>query len=390
MRRPAFYLPIKMKKIFYLGIISYIFFEIANVYFIMPMPGSQEMNSINVAYFLYTWRWVFRLTFGVMILAGGKAAFQSSKIFTLISILVAAGIAYMTNFIMAAESMFLQAKHLRMENAAHSKVDTARLILGIENNGEARAYPIQYLGYHHQVMDSIAGKPVLITYCTVCRTGRVFEPVVNGKTERFRLVGMNHFNAMFEDHTTHSWWRQATGDAVTGPMKGQILPEWPSSQMSLKQWLSFYPNSLVMQPDPVFQLEYDSLSNYEEGRRTGKLTRRDSLSWQKKSWIVGILLGNESKAYDWNTLENKRIIYDTLDHQPFALILGNDNKSFVALKGTSFDQRFILHNDTLYDGQNKYLLTGKSLDPAVPDLGKIRAYQEYWHSWLTFHPGTKR
>ena len=59
MRRPAFYLPIKMKKIFYLGIISYIFFEIANVYFIMPMPGSQEMNSINVAYFLYTWRRVF-------------------------------------------------------------------------------------------------------------------------------------------------------------------------------------------------------------------------------------------------------------------------------------------------------------------------------------------
>ncbi len=60
MRRPAFYLPIKMKKIFYSGIVSYIFFEIANVYFIMPMPGSQEMNSIYVAYFLYSWRWVFR------------------------------------------------------------------------------------------------------------------------------------------------------------------------------------------------------------------------------------------------------------------------------------------------------------------------------------------
>jgi hypothetical protein len=379
-----------MKKIFYLGIISYIFFEIANVYFIMPMPGSQEMNSINVAYFLYTWRWVFRLVSGVLILAGIIRAFQSSKIFPLIAILVAAGIAYMANFKMAAETMFLQTRQLKMADAASNAVDTLRLILGIEYQGQAKAYPIQYLGYHHQVMDTIADKPVLITYCTVCRTGRVFEPVVNGRTERFRLVGMDHFNAMFEDHTTHSWWRQVTGEAITGPLKGKVLPEWPSSQMSLKQWLSFYPNSLIMQPDPAFQLEYDSLSNYEGGRRTGKLTRRDSLSWQKKSWVVGISLGKESKAYDWNTLENKRIIYDNLDHQPIALILGNDNRSFVALKRTSDKQRFTLHQDTISDGQNRYLLTGASLDPAVPDLGKIRAYQEYWHSWRTFHPGTKR
>jgi hypothetical protein len=39
----------------------------------------------------------------------------------------------------------------------------------------------------------------MITYCTVCRTGRVFSPDVDGKPETFRLVGMDHFNAMFED-----------------------------------------------------------------------------------------------------------------------------------------------------------------------------------------------
>ena len=49
-----------MKKIFYFGFIGLILFEIANVYFIMPMPGSQRMNSIDLAYFLYSWRWLFR------------------------------------------------------------------------------------------------------------------------------------------------------------------------------------------------------------------------------------------------------------------------------------------------------------------------------------------
>ena len=45
-----------MKKIFLIGVIGLIVFEIANVYFIMPMPGSQQMNSIGAAYFFYKWR----------------------------------------------------------------------------------------------------------------------------------------------------------------------------------------------------------------------------------------------------------------------------------------------------------------------------------------------
>jgi hypothetical protein len=36
-----------MKKLFYGGIIGIILYEIAKVYFIMPMPGSQQMNSID-------------------------------------------------------------------------------------------------------------------------------------------------------------------------------------------------------------------------------------------------------------------------------------------------------------------------------------------------------
>ena len=100
-----------------------------------------------------------------------------------------------------------------------------RLVIGVVNNGEAKAYPIRFLGYHHQVQDTVGGKPVIVTYCTVCRTGRVFEPMVNGKPEKFRLVGMDHFNAMFEDATTKSWWRQVNGEAITGKLKGQQLPE---------------------------------------------------------------------------------------------------------------------------------------------------------------------
>lgn len=379
-----------MKKLFYFGVLGLLLFEAANVYFIMPMPSSQEMNSIDVAYFLYAWRWVFRGILSIFIILGFTKAFQGSKLFSLLSLIALITVIYQTNFKMAADSMFLQTSNLVMKSALENKVDTSRIIIGIEHNGQAKAYPIQYLGYHHQVFDTIGNKPIIVTYCTVCRTGRVFGATVNGRTENFRLVGMDHFNAMFEDKTTKSWWRQATGEAIAGMLKGQVLPELSSAQMALKQWLAFYPNSLIMQPDQNFKVEYDSLSNYEAGRRKGKLTRRDSLSWQDKSWVVGVSMGNESKAYDWNTLEKQHIIYDDLDNKPIVLILANDNKSFVALHRMDKNQTFTLSNDTLKDQRNSYNLMGVSLNSTIPNLKKINAYQEYWHSWRTFHPLTRK
>ncbi len=131
----------------------------------------------------------------------------------------------MFNFNMAADHMFYQPGKLILADSATNKIGLEKLVIGVEKNGVAKAYPIQLIGYHHQVRDTLGKDQVMITYCTVCRTGRVFQPFVYGKPEVFRLVGMDHFNAMFEDVTTGSWWRQATGEAVAGPMAGDaILP----------------------------------------------------------------------------------------------------------------------------------------------------------------------
>ena len=104
-----------------------------------------------------------------------------------------------------------------MANWGNNTVVIDRLVLGVQINGQARAYPIQYIAYHHQVTDTVGGKPIMVTYCSVCRSGRVFEPRISGKQDAFRLVGMDHFNAMFEDKTTGTWWRQVNGEAVAGP-----------------------------------------------------------------------------------------------------------------------------------------------------------------------------
>ncbi len=379
-----------MKKLFYVSAFLLLLFEIANVYFIMPLPGSQEVKSIDIAYFLYSKRLYIRILLGLTMLAGLASAFRSSKWLTIFVLLLLAVIMYMVKFEMAADTMFYEPGYMQMEPIATNKVSNDRLVLGVALNGEARAYPIQYIGYHHKVFDTIGGKPIMVTYCTVCRSGRVFEPVINGKEEKFRLVGMDHFNAMFEDNTTKTWWRQVTGEAIAGPLKGQKLPEIPALQTSLATWIEMYPNTLVMQPDSNFQSIYDDMSDYESGLRKGDLTRRDSSSWKDKSWIAGIVIHDLSKAYDWNELVSKGIILDRLDTFPVAILVTNDQRSLFAFIRKSETQKLSFRNDTLTDGVIDFTLLGKALDTTGHDLIPVPVYQEYWHSWRTFHPGTMK
>jgi hypothetical protein len=379
-----------MKPLFYIGLLGVMLYEIAKVYFIMPMPGSQQMNSVDLAYFLHTWRWAFRILFWALVAIGFAGVLRSKrKWIPVVFLLLTVALTYVANFQMAADTMFYQPKTLSLLGAAQNKVPQERLVLGVTLNGEAKAYPIQFIGYHHQVQDVLGGKPILVTYCTVCRTGRVFEPLVNDQYVQFRLVGMDHFNAMFEDEDTHSWWRQVNGEALTGPLKGKVLPELASTQTTLAKWLELYPDSKIMQADPGYLSKYDSTAKYENGKSLSELTKTDPNSWQEKSWVVGIQVGDDSRAFDWNQLKAERIINSTVGNRPVLLALASDDKSFFAFERAS-DEAYVIHNDTLLRGATAFSLAGKGLtDPAL-NLKPVPAYQEYWHSWRTFHPNTQK
>ena len=383
-----------MKKMFYIGLLGLGLFEILRVYFIMPMPGSQEMESIDVAYFLHTYRWYVRALFGIMIVLGCARAFRVKRWWLpVIPLLAVAYIVYTFNFEMVADHMFLQPKKLSFKSRSESLLGDSSLVIGVAYNGEAKAYPIRYISYHHQVRDTVGGKAVMVTYCNVCRTGRVFEPLVNGSAENFRLVGMDHFNAMFEDSSTKSWWRQATGEAVAGPLKGSVLPELESMQVSVSKFFWMHPFGQLMQEDISSSKSYDSLGRFEKGKSKGKLTRTDSLSWNDKSWVVGIQLDDESKAYDWNDLKKKRIINDKIGDVPIVLVLSDDSQSFAVFQRPQERVIFSVKNDTLRTKHSLYDFSGKLLltdSVSIPALKKINAYQEFWHSWKTFHPETLR
>lgn len=387
-----------MRRTFlFFGLLLLFALEILRVYFIMPFPGSQRSDTIGIAYFLNNNIWWLRIIALALALPSLIHLFRHGRGWQkgrLTVVVVFYGlIFYLFNFRFLADKMFYQPREKSFAAASADSTNKDKLVIGVALGQESKAYPIEIIGYHHQVKDTVGGQPILVTYCTVCRTGRVYSPLVNGRPELFRLVGMDHFNAMFEDAGTGSWWQQATGVAISGPLKGSKLAEIPSAQMSLGDWRALHPSSLTLQPDPHFKTKYDSLKGYDEGVIAGSMEKRDTGSWKFKSWVIGVNLNGQSRAYDWNRLVDDRVIQDTVGHTSLLLTIHPNNKTFYALT----------HPDSLrfrYDAAAHLLKDENTQSSWQPDgecvegplkgqrLVAVQAYQEFWHSWKTFHPLT--
>jgi hypothetical protein len=379
---------------FIVGILLLIALEVFKVYFIMPFPGSQRSETVDLAYFIHGNIFWFR-TIGYLIILFPIIHFftvgkRTSRILVSLAIVFYGVVFYFFNFRFLAEKMFYQPENKTFAFSSQSNVALDRLVVGVTNNGKSKAYPIEIIGYHHQVRDTVGGKPVMVTYCTVCRTGRVFSPVVDGKPENFRLVGMDHFNAMFEDESTGSWWRQVSGEAIAGPMKGTALEEIFSEQMTLRAWLALHPTTEIMQPDSLFMKDYDDLKGFDKGTIKSGLEKRDSLSWKEKSWVVGVQQGMVARAYDWNDLVATRVINDTLNSVPIVVVLESDTATFRVFMRDSLEFEF--REEKLIDKQtnSEWNWAGESIAGKLTgkSLPVIQSYQEFWHSWQTFHPQT--
>lgn len=388
------------KAIAILVLMLLIIFECLRVYLIMPLPGSQQFDTIELAYFLGSNKWMIRLigyliVFIPMILII-RYGIKNEKIIIGVLTLVYLIVFYVFTFQMEADKMFYQPTKVLSTSLSKNKIPNNKLVIGVVIDNIARAYPIQLIGYHHQVVDTINGKLIMVTYCTVCRTGRIFSPIVNGKQETFRLVGMDHFNAMFEDATTKSWWRQSNGECIAGPLKGYQLEEIQSEQLVLSAWVRKQPNTQVLQPDAQFKEQFEKMDTYDKGKSKGALTKRDTASWKSKSWVIGIQDGVNARTYDWNQLVKQRFIQDSLPNNPIVILLENDTASFHTYSRiiNNMTLTFLKKQDSIWDVNtgSQWNYDGICIDGKLKGnaLNSVSSYQEFLHSWEFFHPKSIR
>ncbi len=386
--------------LFWVGFSLLLLPGLINAYLLMPFPGSQNIEAITFCYYLEKIITPLRLA-GALVLAiylfRYFPALSRKRQLLQGGLILAALISfYFTDFEYKAERMFEEPKDVNFATAWHNKVPLANLVIGVVHNGVAKAYPVIYLGYHHKVQDNVNGLPVVVTYCTMCRTGMVFNPVINGKRENFRLVGARHYNAILEDASTKTWWYQATGIAAVGPEKGRQLQELPYEQSTLSNWLKRYPSSLILQPDANYEAGYRELKNYDRVQavdRDSTLTDKDALV--RKSWVLGVKINGKAKAYNWRNLVSVHVINDSFAGTNLLVGVESDSLSYHVWQN-SVDGK-ALHfktygNNQLTDAETSSVWNWEGTCLSGVNKGKqlttVKAYQEYWHSWKHFNPAT--
>ncbi|OKS85111.1 DUF3179 domain-containing (seleno)protein [Mucilaginibacter polytrichastri] len=388
-------------RLFWLGIFLLLIPGLVHAYLLMPFPGSQNLEAITVSYYLEKMVLPLRILGCILVIWYLISFFnqdtRNQKAWKLVMLFICAGIYYVTDVQYKAEKMFEEPHSVVFANALQNKVPQGYVILGVVHNGVAKAYPLIYLGYHHKVQDNVGTEPVLVTYCTMCRTGRVYSPVVNGKRQNFRLVGARHYNAVVEDESTGTWWYQATGKAAVGELKGASLKEVNYEQTTLEAWLRRHPGSLIMQPDRAFANDYADLKNYDNRQPVDKdslLKNKDSLI--RKSWVIGVALNNKEKAYEWRQLYKQQILNDSLGKTNLLIGIEKDSLTFHVWNST-------VNNKPLHFNLNSVGIISDTETGSLWDwdgfctdgklkgkqLTTVQAYQEYWHSWQHFHPATK-
>lgn len=81
---------------------------------------------------------------------------------TVLALLLAAA-SYATH-VNVYERFFAPLEETRLASVAEAGLEDDDMVLGVVVEGEARAYPVGILAYHHVVNDVVAGQPLAVTY----------------------------------------------------------------------------------------------------------------------------------------------------------------------------------------------------------------------------------
>lgn len=128
-------------------------------------------------------------------------------------------------------------------------------VVGINVNGDIRAYSHPILTSHEIVNDVVGGVPIVITFCPLTNTARVYRRA-SGDPE-FGVSGFvwNSNMLMFDRSNELNLFNQVTGNCVRGPRIGQQLEPLPYLRTSWATWSRIYPRTQVLLPSPGLDLQ---------------------------------------------------------------------------------------------------------------------------------------
>ena len=155
-----------------------------------------------------------------------------------------------------------------------------RTVIGLRTGGDARAYPLSILNVH-EVVNDVLDRPVIVTYCPICRSGMVADRRIGGEAAVFDASGLlwkppgvytaaaekenrvfsdrdrgvsNNGNLVMYDGKTGSYWSQLLAQAICGPLAEERLDTRAATVSTWGEWRREHPDGAVLLPPPMSEV----------------------------------------------------------------------------------------------------------------------------------------
>ena len=262
------------------------------------------------------------------------------------------------------------------------KLSDDEMVLAIELNGVARAYPINMMTQPEREVfnDKLGEHSIVATWCHLCYYGAVYNRVVKDQTLTFSVSGkLWEGNLIMIDEETESLWSQMMGESMRGSLQGEQLEQIPSVMTNWGIWKKKHPETTVMLMTRTSNWYFSSIRDRDEGVEIATMEEGHS-----RTWAVSMLFDHP-------------IVNDEFNKQPVVVVFDPD--SFTAIifrrKLEDLELTFELNENKLVDretGTEWDPITGKGLSGELVGkrLDRLPSLTSDSAVWSLYHPESTR
>lgn len=282
-------------------------------------------------------------------------------------------------------------------------------VVGVQGKSEAKAYPVKVLAWRHIVNDDLDGRPIAVTYSSLCRSVVVFEAGRARRRHVFGVAGLNiaASNLVMYDDKTLSLWNQLLRECLWGKLAGTTLKRIPYLLLKWREWKSLFPNSKVLSTDLGLKYDYSSYpsetmvrefsESWEEYERSDNLPNpvpNLDRRLHPKTMIFAVSLGEVVKVYPYSECQKAGAVNDAVDGRSLLLLFSPESQAPAAylrqLDGRNLT--FKAEHSRIYDEEtgSVWNIAGVAYDGRLKGkrLASISGTHCLWFGWWTTYPNS--
>ena len=283
-----------------------------------------------------------------------------------------------------------------------SYLDEDALVIGVQINGEAIAYPHTLLDWHELVNDQVGGEYITVNYCPLTGSGMVWNRMIAGAPTTFGVSGLLYnTNLILYDRATNSHWSQMLRQSVEGYHRSTQPDQFQMVETTWRTWKKMAPHTKVLTLNTGQSRPYDRYP-YGNYRSTDFLyfpVRNRAIDYDRDIFEKERVYGVPESGANVRLFQFKHFVGGALQHVQLmsgeAVVVGHQTQNWmVAFRNIIKDgqpYRFTYVPDALPvimkdDFGNSYDVWGFVVEG--PETGTrlqpLRGFVAYHFSWPAF------